>query len=266
MKPLPGSEHTSTLFATHLSSRLSWKTIKVYLAAVSHLHKSHGFRSPVTQNPTLSLALKGLQRMAAAPPKASRLPITQPILVDLLKALNCSRQWGTHDRRMLMAAFTLAFAAFLRGGEFTSSARHFNPSTHATKSDVDFSKDGTLSFYLKHSKTDQFFRGHVITLQPSGNTICPANRMKKYFHSCSAQGRAPLFHFKNGPPLSMGTLRRILRRLLRNLGYQARSFNTHSFRIGAATSAAMKGLSAKNIKQLGRWKSRCFRDYVRLIK
>lgn len=218
----------------------------------------------MSRNPTLNLVLRGLRRTVISSPSVRRLPITQLILTDLLKALNHSRHFVAHDRRMLRAAFTLAFAAFLRGSEFTSSAQDFNPSTHATKSDVSLA-EGALSFYLKHSKTDQFFRGHRITLQSTGSTTCPVASMRLYFQSCSAQHSAPLFHFKNGPPLSMGTLRKILQKLLRNMGYQSGLFNTHSFRIGAATAAAEKGYSARKIKQLGRWKSRCFRDYIRLI-
>ena len=41
------------------------------------------------------------------------------------------------------------------------------------------------------------------------------------------------------------------------------SYNTHSFRIGAATSAIETGISDVQVKMLGRWKSNAYQRYVR---
>ena len=40
-------------------------------------------------------------------------------------------------------------------------------------------------------------------------------------------------------------------------------YNTHSFRIGAATSAKLAGVSELDIKMLGRWRSNTFECYIR---
>ena len=165
---------------------------------------------------------------------------------------------------MLKAAFSLAFAAFLRAGEFTAPPQDFSPSLYATLRDVSFLDDGSLRFYIKRSKTDQFHRGCSITLPHIFSSICPVRRMKSYLRSCTAHDKSPLFHFKNGSPLSIRTLHLVLRKLLHKLGYEAQNFNIHSFRIGAATSAAKQGISNKMIKRLGRWKSQCFMDYIKL--
>jgi len=42
----------------------------------------------------------------------------------------------------------------------------------------------------------------------------------------------------------------------------AGSYNGHSFRIGAATTAAAKGLEDARIKTLGRWESTAYLRYV----
>ena len=43
-----------------------------------------------------------------------------------------------------------------------------------------------------------------------------------------------------------------------------RQFNTHSFRIGAATSAKHAGVSDLHLQALGRWRSDAYLKYVRL--
>lgn len=59
---MPASWHVVALFATYLSNSLSWKIIRVYLSSITHQHHLNGFRSPVTENPTLQLVLRGIEQ------------------------------------------------------------------------------------------------------------------------------------------------------------------------------------------------------------
>ena len=63
-------------------------------------------------------------------------------------------------------------------------------------------------------------------------------------------------------PLFRDHLTDVLWRLLQQAGYQQCLYSSHSFRIGAATTAAAAGLPAWLIKSLGRWSSDAYQTYI----
>ena len=69
---------------------------------------------------------------------------------------------------------------------------------------------------------------------------------------------------KNGRPLSRETLVRKLREALGSIGVDVSCYSGHSFRIGAATTAASVGIEDSLIKTLGRWESAAYLLYVRV--
>ena len=54
-----------------------------------------------------------------------------------------------------------------------------------------------------------------------------------------------------------------LREALLQAGIDTTNFSGHSFRIGAASTAARAGLNDSFIQTLGRWKSSAFMAYIR---
>lgn len=73
----------------------------------------------------------------------------------------------------------------------------------------------------------------------------------------------PLFCWQDGSPLTQPAFTDNLRTLLQLAGVDPSHYSGHSFRIGAATTAAANGLSDATIQLLGRWQSDSFVRYVR---
>ncbi len=57
-----------------------------------------------------------------------------------------------------------------------------------------------------------------------------------------------------------------IRDTLRALGLPQDDYAGHSFRIGAATTAAIAGIADSSIQTLGRWQSAAFLQYIRTPK
>ena len=67
----------------------------------------------------------------------------------------------------------------------------------------------------------------------------------------------------NGQYLTRQLFGTQLDKILQEAGMNAKLYNTHSFRIGAATSAREAGISDVNIQMLGHWKSDAYKLYIR---
>ena len=171
------------------------------------------------------------------------------------------------DRKMLWAAFCLVFHGFLRVSEYTvPTIGAFDPLRLATHKDIRYIRwhKQWLTFTIKYSKMDQLGRSTKIHLRKMGRSTCPHMAMRRYQRQrCGPIAATPLFTFSDGNPLTPSSCRYHLHRLLSQAGYRPDHFNTHSFRIGAATSAAVMGASSRAIKRLGRWRSRTFKAYIR---
>ncbi len=62
--------------------------------------------------------------------------------------------------------------------------------------------------------------------------------------------------------LTQASLTTVLRDLLQLAGHDSSKFASHSFRRGAATTAAAVGVPSWLIQDLGRWASDCYKRYI----
>ncbi len=152
------------------------------------------------------------------------------------------------------------------GLEFTiPDDSSFDPSMHLCWGDlaVDNPIDpAILSVTLKASKTDPFRRGITLYIGRVASDLCPVSAVLAYL---VARGKrsGPLFMFKNGRPLTRQRLMSAaVRDALERAGVEADKYAGHSFRIGAATTAASRGLEDSTIQTLGRWRSLAYLEYT----
>ena len=73
-----------------------------------------------------------------------------------------------------------------------------------------------------------------------------------------------LFLFPDGTYLTRQRLVEEVRQALGKAGLDPSKYCGHSFRIGAATTAAEKGMEDSVIKTLGRWRSLAYLEYIRI--
>jgi hypothetical protein len=68
----------------------------------------------------------------------------------------------------------------------------------------------------------------------------------------------------DGQPISKHFFTKHLRATLAFCNLDLHRYQSHSFRIGAATTAASMGFSEIQIQNMGRWNSSAFRKYIRI--
>lgn len=170
---------------------------------------------------------------------------------------------------MLWAACCTCYFGFLRSGEVcVPSAKEYDSSAHLSIGDIavdSHEKPSVLSINIKASKTDPYRQGVTIYLGASDQLLCPVKALLAYI-AARGQVPGPLFHFKDGQPLTREKLVTNLRAALSVAGMDPKSYAGHSFRIGAATVAHLNGIDDSTIMTLGRWKSDAYLRYIRIPK
>ena len=253
---IPATEHTLLLFVSYLSTRVRPNTIKVYLSSVRNLHIQHGFPSPVEHSVLLSRLLRGIKRTYGINQRP-RLPITPTLLTSFKQHLN-TLWW---DHLILWVAMLVAFFAFLRSSELLS----LKYSDIATTEPSHPSQIPTYTITLHTSKTDPFRQGCTLRLAPSGHPLlCPAHALHTLLsHYHYSHNDRYLFTLSSGSPLTRQILNSSIKHLASYSGLNPSEYASHSFRIGAATTASSVGLSDSLIKALGRWHSDAYQRYIR---
>ena len=269
---LPASEHLLCRFVSYLAmKRISASSLRVYLSAVRQLHLQQGCSPPaVGDMPRLQQVLRGIKISQAKAPNSPSLQRTRlPITPTLLR--NIRHSWMAspldQDKVMLWAAFTTCFFGFMRSGELCiqDTTRGFDETSDLTFNDVavdDFPNPSVIRIHLKTSKTDPFRQGAHIFLGRTRDELCPVAALLQWLVQ-RGNAPGPLFKFASGGPLTRPLLVARLRTFIQQMGGNATGFSGHSFRSGAATTAAQHNIPDSQIKLMGRWKSNAFQRYIK---
>ena len=240
-------------------------TVTTYVSALSYVFKL-GDYNDVGQHFLIKKLLQGFTKSKKQ--DDVRLPITPSILQMLVNSLPHTQK-SFFIKTMLKAMFLLAFHAFLRVGEMTktgSKQSHF-----LLLRNINLIRDKQANLqnveisipHYKHSS------GHSNTLLVSKNkwspSLCPIAALDDYLtlrkHSNASD---PLFSFFDSQPISRQFFSNQLNTSLKWSGLSLAKYKAHSFRIGAATTAATQGLSESQIQLMGRWNSGAFKKYIRV--
>jgi hypothetical protein len=243
---------------------LAYSTISSYLAGISFKCKLL-CTIDCTKYFLVRKLLEGVKRSRKSIDQ--RLPITEDILGKLISSSSyvCSSNFETY---LFCAAFSLAYHAFLRVGEFTRN-KSFNIHHIIGINDIQFSNDQSkdkklLKLNVPFSKTDQSGKGSSVQLVESDTqAICPIMLLLRYL-SVRPKIGGQLFVHMDGSPLTRYQFTSVLKKTLDISGLSNSHYTSHSFRIGAASDSFLKGHSESEIMKKGRWSSNAYKSYIRI--
>ena len=269
-QPLPCTESTLLLFIASLAqSNLAHTTIKGYLSAVRSLHVQSGllhlFSSQLT--PRVEMVLRGIKKEQS---ESKSLKIQLSIPIEIMYRLKQLLQKNPQDYNNLMmwAACCIAFFGFLRCSEFTTpSLQEYGPQVHLSYTGVVVdcrTNPRMLRVQIKQSKTDPFRQKITLWLGKTDCTVCPVTGILPYL---AARGPCPgpLSITSNGNYMTRQSFHSSLSMLLSNICLPQKNFSTHSFRIGAVTSAKAANIPDVHIQMLGHWRSKAYQSYIKIL-
>ena len=261
-QPFPTSErrYLSCMFDKSLASA----TISTYVAAVTTCH-----RLMHLQDPGVSFIVKKLLGAIkkGKTAKDSRLPITKFMLDSLLTKLPLVK--GESASNMTFRAmFLLAFYAFLRVGEITIRNASEDPAKLIQVQDVVLLADSKgevkeLRLCINNWKSQIPGVPFSLTILAQPGKFCPVLALNNYLRMRGTRS-GPLFVNADKSPITRSKFSKVLKEVIILAGLDQKRIKSHSFRIGAATTAAGLGFSEDQIMRMGRWRSDAVKKYIRI--
>ena len=257
----PISSSLLALFIAYLHKfRYASSTVDTYVSALGYHQKLLGF--PDTSKVFYIVQmLKGYRKNDIR--SDSRLPITLPVLHRILDA--SPQMFSAPVVCRFKAMCALAFHAFLRVGEFTSSGKkEANPPLRFDQiQSILNSSNDVIGIQVTFAQFKHNYSGRPFSLQIYRKTAyCPVQLLLDYLVLRGNQPGA-LFLGLDGQPISRSAFIEQLSLAFKFCGFDPCFYKGH-FRIGAATLAAQQGFSDAQIRLMGRWKSDSFKKYIRV--
>lgn len=260
----PSTSATVALFVAYLTHKqLGPKTILTYLSAVGYVHKMLSLSDP-TQSYLIQKLVHGAFRLR--PSADVRLPITVPILNKLIDAADHVAN-VIYDRVLIQAMFLFAFSCFARIGELTYTSADTTQnilqlSDVATEIPAGSTQASSISVTFRMFKHNTKGSPKTITFSHGPTQLSGVAALIRYLQ-VRPRSPGPLFCLADGSHVTRSYFDKFLHKCLSFCRLDSSRYKGHSFRIGAATHAANRGVSDGSIKMMGRWNSDAFKKYIR---
>lgn len=248
-KAMPASAETVDFYLSDHGDKFAVATLERRLVGIAFAHRQAGHETQ-TGDKRVRDTLQGIRRRAAdegtsAPRQAA--PILTDELREIVGKLDTESLQGKRDKAMLLWEFSCA----LRAGEVGM--------LHVS----DLREVGAKGFIvtLRRSKTDQMGKGLQVAVAHGVNPdFCPVIALRQWLQAAELK-KGPLFpridrHDNVGTVgLTRMGVNLVIKRAVKNAGFDPTHYSGHSLRAGLATSAALSNASYAKIKAQGRWKS-----------
>lgn len=260
--PKVDSSHIA-LFISELHNKgFSPKSISTYVSAVAFVHKLLNNQDP-SDSFLIRKMICGAYRIAPAS------DVRLPFGIDMLDKMTAALAFVVptpFDIVLFRAMFLFAFSAFARIGEIacTGNAHNlvqfqnivFNCSLTTDAEQV------VVNFYdFKHNLEK---KRHTVTFGHGPTQLSAVTALKDYLNYRNSLP-GPLFQYLNKKPVTRRHFDNVLHAVLNHCHFDSRLYKGHSFRLGAASYAALHlHRSDAEIRILGRWNSNAFKKYIRL--
>ena len=225
-------------FITHLfAANYTFSTILSTVSAISYSHKIVGLADPA-DNVYIRKLLVGVHKTSRT--MDLRRPIDQHMLALLVRAAK-SVISDKYLQRCTAAMFMLAFHGVLRIGEITVRpgvlAAHVIKRSNLLVVPARDQVKSSLQLTIQHAKHQH--RPIVLEINSQSHN-CPVVQICRYLRT-RGSSPGPLFVFPDKTPISRTYFSSQLSACLSHAGYDPSLYKCHSFRIGAATTAATRG-------------------------
>ena len=182
--------------------------------------------------------INGAINLFPAKSKPERRPISRELLLKLVSS-EATQGESKVDRLNGNAAFTMAFAGFMRMGEFThnqSSLKdpaRFQTENLTRRCVIQSAAEDHYTLFLPRSKTDYNNTGVRIVIAAAEDNACPYLYIKKLLEGNLESLDTPLFRFLSSAFIRERALTTLTKRL-RRCRIDPTGIKGHSFRKGAA--------------------------------
>jgi hypothetical protein len=264
---LPGTPTTIPISPTNLALFIAYlykkqyacSTVNTYVSALGYSHKLSGFVDPTKVFFVVQM-LKGYGKIKLR--LDCRLPITLPILHRIVQAVD-SMSISLYDKSLFKAMCLFAFSTFSRIGEITATNAGNNIQLHQISRFLD-NNNKVVSIKVQFLQFKHSYNQRPFSLTVSRQTsFCPVEHLLSYLQLRGYSG-GPVFGRLDGSSVSRQFFHDKLVTALKVCNLDPDRYKGHSFRIGAASHAAQKGMSDGQIRAMGRWKSNAFLKYIRI--